>query len=427
MHNPDKTRQLLFSGITLIVAIIITLASAEILVRFLVGDMKDKAWVGADKLYYEYDSLLGWRKIPNTETTRISIKGQNSVFYQVNSKGFRGPEYPYKKPDNEYRILFLGDSFTEGYMVEIKDHFAQIMEQELNSTKRIKHILAMNSGTAGWSTDQELLFFQNEGKKYAPDLTILMFYQNDLSYNNEPKDWGMYYKPLFKITNDGLVLTNVPVPKPDKLVYSDQLSSESRTLSKKIREWLHLNSRLYRLVKERINSSYFLHDVAVKLKLMEKPASANGIAGLLPREYNVLKKQYNKSVQASWQITEVMIKKLKEEVEAVGSRLLVFYIPDEAAIHRDEWVKLQKKYGLSDEEYDVDKPGIELESVCKRNGIDFLNPTKRMIIKASEFGKQGKRLYDPIDHHWNIDGYRYVGELLTEYVRERYLQDASSD
>ncbi|MCK5506749.1 MAG: SGNH/GDSL hydrolase family protein, partial [Thermodesulfovibrionia bacterium] len=257
-----KIRQIFLNFFILFLALGFSIIIAEVLVRSFSDGPGEDDWVGASKKYYEYDSLFGWRNIPDTEMTRVSIRGQNSVFYRVNSKGIRGPEYPYKKADNEYRILFLGDSFTEGYMVEEDDHFAGVMKRKLNDLKNNKHFEALNSGVAGWSTDQELLFFQNEGKKFRPDLTILMFFQNDLFYNNELKDWGMYYKPLFKVNNGELVLTNVPVPKPDKIAGYSQLSSEETSIFKRIRKWLHVNSHLYGFIKERITNTYILRKIA---------------------------------------------------------------------------------------------------------------------------------------------------------------------
>jgi hypothetical protein len=414
----------LFLNIALLLGTIFLLTMAtEIVLRTVSKELLGDNWVGAEKKYYEYDPLLGWRKIPNTGTTRVSIRGRNSVYYQVNSKGFRGPEYPYKKPDNEYRILFLGDSFTEGYMIDMNDHFAEVMKQRLNSTGRKKFVNALNSGTAGWSTDQELLFFQNEAKKYSTDLTILMFFQNDLSYNNEPKDWSMYYKPLFKIRDGELILTNVPVPKPDKIVRSDQLSSKDRTISKIIREWLHANSYLYGLIKKRINNTYYLHKLAILLHLTGNDIDPADKNILLPREYNVWEKKYNEAVRDSWRITELMLKKLKEETDSIGSKLIIFFIPDEVAVHVEEWEKLKKKFGLSDDNYDIDKPGLELGAVCKRNDIDYLNPTAELKIKSNELAKINKRLYDPIDHHWTAEGNKIVGELLADYISLKYLKD----
>jgi hypothetical protein len=418
-----KRKQLLLNLFVLFFALSFSVIVAEALVRAFSIGPKEENWVGADKLWYEYDSLLGWRKIPNTGTTRVSIRGRNSVFYQVNSKGIRGPEYPYEKPYNQYRILFLGDSFTEGYMVEEDDHFAGVMKRKLNNMKSNKHFEALNSGVAGWSTDQELLFFQNEGKKYKPDLTILMFYQNDLYYNNQPKDWGMYYKPLFKISNGKLVLTNVPVPKPDKIAGYSQLSSSEQSIFKRIRTWLYANSHLYNLIKERIRNVYFLHKIAIQFNLVEKPAEGKYSKNSLPKEYGVWEKTYTESVRDIWHITEALIAQLKKETAAVDGRLLVFYIPDETSIHREDWINLKKKYGITDDNYDTDKPGLDLEAVCKRNGIDFLNPTDMFKAKARELGKEGKRLYDPVDHHWNVHGYRFAGEILADYVDRKYLVD----
>jgi len=423
MDHFAKNRKLLVNVIVLFITICAMLVAAEVLVRIFSIAPKGDKWVGADKRWYEYDPLYGWRKIPNVNATRISVKGQNSVLFRVNSKGLRGPEYPYEKPANEYRILFLGDSFTEGFMIKEEDHFAEVMKRRLNSLKSKEHIEALNSGVAGWSTDQELLFFQNEGKKYSPDLTILMFYQNDLSYNNEPKDWSMYYKPLFKQIDGKLVLTNVPVPLPDKIVNTDQLTSKEEPILKRAKQWFYKNSQLYNLIKERVKSIHALYQWAVRLHLMEDPRNEDEV---LPREFNVWEKHPNESVEASWKITEAMLKKLKEATDAAGSKLFVFYIPDETGIHREEWNKLEKKYGFSDDQYSPHLPGIELEEVCKRNGIDFVNPTEMMKSKAVELEKEGKRFYDDVEGHWNVDGNRYVGEILADYVAKNYLKDEIS-
>ena len=54
------------------------------------------------------------------------------VQVKINSKGLRDNEYPYEKPDDTYRILMLGDSFTFGYGVNIEDTMAKVLEENLN-------------------------------------------------------------------------------------------------------------------------------------------------------------------------------------------------------------------------------------------------------------------------------------------------------
>lgn len=424
-----KIRNITINLMILAITIILMSLITEVGLRVFSGEPDEEEWVGQDKRFYRYDPLLGWSKIPNMNTMRVSVRGKNRVFYQINSKGIRGPEYSYNKKPDEYRILILGDSFADGYMVEFEDLFSEAMKRRLNNRRSNMHVEVINTGVSGYSTDQELLFFQNEGKKYNPDLTILMFCENDITYNNQPKDWGMNYKPLFKLKNGRLVLTNIPVPKPDRFIYTEQLESKNVPILKKIRRWLHTHSYFYNLVKERIKNTYLLKKILVSLHLLDIPnknfendgrAMRNDWA--LPLEYRVWEKRYNETVIESWKITEAMLVELKEEAESISSRLLVFYIPFEASIYKKEWNKLKKKYGLSDEEWDIEKPGKVLGDVCKRNNIDFINPTELFRKKAKEIEKDGKRLYDPIDHHWTVEGNEFVGKILADYIASKYLE-----
>jgi lysophospholipase L1-like esterase len=409
-----KSNQMLVNFSLLFVTVVFLSLIGEVTLRILTDGPSDSAWVGNSKKFYEYDPLLGWRNIPNTDSIRtIRSQGNNKIHYQINSRGIRGPEYSYEKAGNEYRIFLLGDSYTEGYVVEFDSLFSEIMKAKLNKNKNDIYFQTINSGTSGWSTDQELLFFQNEGKKYRPDLTILFFYQNDLAYNNQPKDFGMFYKPLFKEINGELVLTNVPVPKPDKLVINNQLSDDEISVFKKLKLWLHKKSYLYAATKERINNTYFFNDLAIKLHLKERPTRADE---LLPREFSAWKKEYNKSVQESWHITESMLVKLKEETDLVGSRLLVVLVPHEASVYPEMWDRIKNNYGFSDEHWNINQVSFELGAICKRNGIDLLDPTGLFRTKAEELRKETKRLYDPLNEHWNDEGNKFIGELLADYV-----------
>jgi len=413
----QRIKQFFLNTAVLLCTIFFLIFGAETIMRAISKEPGEAEWVGAEKKYYEYDPLYGWKKIPNLNTVRITA-GKLHIRYEINSKSIRGPEYSYEKAGNEYRILILGDSFTEGFMVEFDNLFSEVLKRTLNNKSQEKFYEVINAGTSGWSTDQELIYFQTEGKRYNPDLTILMFYENDITYNNRPKDWGMYYKPLFKLERGKLLLTNVPVPKPDKFIYYNYLESKQISIFKKIRKWLHEHSYLYNLIKERINNTYFLRKIAIKYHLMKDTKKEKD---LLPLEYRVWEKKSNDAVRDAWEITEAMIVKLKEEAESIGSNLLVFNIPFEGSIYQKEWDKLKRKYGLLDDEWNVEQAGIELEAICKRNNIDFLNPTELFRGWAKEVEKDGIRLYDPIDHHWTVEGNKFAGEILADYIGSNHL------
>jgi lysophospholipase L1-like esterase len=400
--------------------ICLLILAAEVSVRIISREPGENNWVGAEKKYYEYDPLLGWKKIPHTNEIRTSIRGRNEILYQINSKGIRGPEYSYDKPRDEYRILILGDSFADGYMIEFNELFSEVLKSNLNNNLKMHvHFQVINTGVSGWSTDQELLFYQSEGRKYNPDLVILMFYENDITYNNMPKDWGMYYKPLFKIKDNNLILTNVPVPKPDIFVYHSHLEPKTESIIKKTRSWLDMHSYLYKFIKERINNTYTLKKLMTTPHTKENTEDRDDLA----MEYRTWEKKYNNVVRSSWEITEAMIKKLQEDAAAIGSKLIVYYVPFEGSIYQVEWEKLKKKYGFSDNDWDVNMPGLVLEDICKKNNIAFMNPTELMKMKAKEIAKDKKRLYDPLDHHWTVEGNKFTGEILADYIAFKYLGD----
>jgi len=430
-----KIKRLFTKSTIFLLSILFSLSASEILIRAF--SPKPSKRLGHNQLFVEYDPLLGWRKIPNKKGKHV--KYEYEISESMNSKGIRGPEYSYDKIYNEYRILILGDSFAEGYTVEFNELFSEVLKRELNN-KGDKYHEVINTGTAGYSTDQEFLFFQNEGKKYAPDLTILMFYQNDVWYNNRNKYWRGY-KPLFKLEDGELRLTNVPVLKLETQSNQTHYITTKNTQHMKIRntmavfprikKWLYEKSYLCNFITDRIRNTYYLHALVIKLGLTEKNIqkeddernNENGIddkIGLIPDEFRVWAKVYNTEIRDAWKITEAIIIKLKEETTAVGSKLLVFYNPDQASIYDEEWQATKRKYGISDKSWSIDLVGIELEAVCKRNNIDFINPTATFRAEANKIKIEGGRLYFIKDGHWNVNGHKFVGEILTKYFNTNY-------
>ncbi len=65
----------------------------------------------------------------------------------------------------------------------------------------------INAGCAGYGTDNELLFFQNEGYKYNPDITILcIFPWNDIRNNSNALEEIFFERskfPHFEIGQNG--------------------------------------------------------------------------------------------------------------------------------------------------------------------------------------------------------------------------------
>src|SRR5262249_33905807 len=73
------------------------------------------------------DDVLGWRHEINAKKTFINEYGEKILVVQ-NANGHRGKYYNHSKNDKKYRILVLGDSFTEGVHVSEEDLFSARLE-----------------------------------------------------------------------------------------------------------------------------------------------------------------------------------------------------------------------------------------------------------------------------------------------------------
>ena len=108
--------------------------------------------------------------------------------------------------------------------------------------------------------------------------------------------------------------------------------------------------------------------------------------------------------------------KLRDDTASVGSRFLIFYVPFRASIHDDEWGKIARQYGMNEGKWDPEQPGVVLQEICERYGLECLNPTEL-------FKKAVERLYFVKDEHWNSSGHRIVGETLAEFIATHVLNE----
>lgn len=127
-----------------------------------------------------YDDFQIRRNIPGARYRHKSYDGEWQ--FRINSQGFRsGKEYAYQKKPGTLRIMSLGDSFTIGFEVAEDETYSAVLERRLQEKGIDAEVI--NAGVSGFSNAEALVFYQQEGVKYHPDIVILGFYQNDLMDN----------------------------------------------------------------------------------------------------------------------------------------------------------------------------------------------------------------------------------------------------
>lgn len=202
MLRPVK-KELLTRLLLLILGALIPLLVLEGACRILPLD-----WSEERARFYEYDPELGWKGKPNASGTFRTV--DFSSWVQLNSRGLRAPEITYENPSQERRILVLGDSFAWGFGVNADERFTETLQSELNNTTVI------NAGCSGYGTDQELLFYRSEGKKYSADTVVVALHlRSDPKNNIASRQYGSY-KPVAWSENGELTFKNIPVVKSSR-------------------------------------------------------------------------------------------------------------------------------------------------------------------------------------------------------------------
>jgi hypothetical protein len=336
-----------------------------------------------------FDPNLGWSKPPREQA--MLHRAEYRTHLRINSRGLRGPEVSYEKPDGVRRVLLLGDSFVEGYTVEESATVAGVLEGALRAAGGAWEVI--NAGTHGWSTDQEYLFWRDDGVRYRPDHVVLFFYYNDL-HGNVSADG----KPRFEPDDaGGLHLANVPVPRPP-----DGEARGDRPRPFYLQPWR--GSMALRLLSNRTSAGNpGLHRALARLGLVEP-----GREGSVPPELWPFSAVHRRETDPMWDRTAALLELLARDVGKTGARLTVFYVPARFEVDERAWQLTRKKYGLGPR-WKPDRVVERLRAVCATLDLPLLDP--RPELTAEE--QAGRPPYYAVDGHWTEAGHAVAAAVLS--------------
>jgi|GEM_PF-4847788 len=101
-----------------------------------------------------------------------------NISIDTNSDGLRDVEHDFS--EKKFKILALGDSFSFGVGVELKDTYLSRLEQALNQGSASKTFSVIKAGVVGYSTFNEKIYLARRGLEYQPDLVLVQFWWDDL-------------------------------------------------------------------------------------------------------------------------------------------------------------------------------------------------------------------------------------------------------
>jgi len=316
----------------------------------------------------QFDPQLGWVKTPNAKAHRHT--GEFDVHFEINALGLRDdPMQSPAKPAGKLRVLMLGDSFVQGYTVERKDLFVDVLENWWKSEGRDVDVI--NAGTEGYSTDQEALWLAGPGRAFQPDVVLLFPYENDL-YWNAATSYDRYQKP--RINPDGRPELRVLADPGEKSAWQKTaLGSLVEKLSATRKTWTPDGGHALDM-----ESAAFFHT---------------------PPEF------MNEALAR----TRGALENVKDTCAELKARLLVVPIPHKASIQADAQAALERYIGVDTALWSADQPTETFLGMCKELSIETLDPRG---------GLKGE-LYFQRDWHFNPAGNHAFAAILHDELDKR--------
>lgn len=195
-----------------------------------------------DQLYRKIAKNTGfyWDTVPEHLVARIAKPGtvttSKGAEIKINNAGFRSSKDFNSKPENEFRIVCLGDSFVFGEGGKEEDRFSNQIEQIYNKhniTVDGKIIKTYAVGLGSWTAVQEATYLSSRISAYDPDIIIVLNVANDISTLSGVTGGGTItsnFSPEYRHQGSGVFnnQAGVPFALGDYTVFTTDLCPESR-------------------------------------------------------------------------------------------------------------------------------------------------------------------------------------------------------
>ena len=135
--------------------------------------------------FWEPDASRGVRLVPGRQGWWTQEEREFVVPVRISQQGLRDVEHARDKPPGIWRVLILGDSFVEAMHVPLEATLGRQLEAMLRGSSAAA-VEVISAGVSGYGTASEVLFFEQEGRHYQPDLVVLAFYPGNDVKNNSP-------------------------------------------------------------------------------------------------------------------------------------------------------------------------------------------------------------------------------------------------
>lgn len=400
MFNKLSGRPMLVGLLLVVASLCVSIFLLEMGIRFLSPPYDPT--IGE---FYACHNTLGWTGMPNYSGIVEDPNFRQEIDF--NSRGMHDTEHTLEKTPDTFRILVLGDSFVHAVQVNETETMHQILEDDLNEQKQEDqpHFEVISGGVINWGTNQQLVYYREQGRLFQPDLVLLAFYiGNDILDNlpgNTVTTHGFNcYAPYFTICDGQL--------NPAPLTYAPGISRLQNNCSAVLQTsinaigWLYQHSRLYQQLEPLI--------------IANQPRQQFGRN--FPSPFSALYFPNNEvELEQAWQITEATLAQLQQEVEADGAKFVVAMISPDIVIRLGGLSSAEREAFLRDNpafaQAQANRPNQHLAEFLDRQNIPFIDLTTPM---AEHLAANSIPLYILGEGHWTVEGNQVAADILAQWL-----------
>jgi hypothetical protein len=385
--------------------------------------------------FYTTDAARGYALQPGM---RGWYRKEGESYVQINSDGLRDREHARRKPPHTFRIAVLGDSYAEALQVPAEAAFWRVLETNLRACPALggREVEVVNFGVSGYGTAQELLTLREKVWDYSPDLVLLA-----VTTNNDITDNSRALKrtdeiPYFVFRDGRLALD-------DSFKTSRAFRLRASALSR-LGAWIRDSSRVVQAIHQ---SQYAIKNYLAQRRAKKDaaarapqttssanaPPAARGDAArpdasdLVARSDEIgadnliYREPLNEVWQDAWRVTEGLLVEMRDEVAARGARFVVVTLSNGIQVHPDAAAReaFMHRAGATDLFY----PDKRIASLGAREGFTVFTLAPELQAYAERkhvflhgFGAELG------NGHWNAEGHRVAGDLLTQKLCDRLLK-----
>lgn len=223
-----------------------------------------------------YQHQQSWFLLRPVHAKTTSKGSEFDYELNTNSEGLRDREHPILKASNEFRVMTIGDSFTEGQGARVDETWPRQLEDMLNATSQSQRFRVINAGVAGSDPIYGYKLLEERLLKYQPDLVIVAINSSDI--NDVISRGGME-----RFGADGTV---VP-PRQPKIEWLFEHSHLFRLLAMDVLgyDWLLLTTQERQAFKQ--DAIERLADVAIRFQALSEANDFDVLVVMHPKMYEL--------------------------------------------------------------------------------------------------------------------------------------------